>query len=608
MATTKKSRLKFLPPKLQLDEQSAITGSFPTVARFSIDGRTGNYKVSFDDTKTLLFKSYNNIEYGVGLPSGSLYFSNNANLRQNQTSTQFSGSGNLVKGIGDSTPMVRFNNGQDGGPFRDNDQYAVDGKSDSDPFFATGTSIADGGEGFESPLWSKNKIEIDISCGSTSNFSTYMERNNTPLVDLSYNMCYYNFNAKRWEGIGIGRWLDSGNINFVNTYNTIGFLGGLFDLPAAAAPSVRNLNLVDKYFEYQKNAGRISDIYGFPFDARYHATSSQLFSMSQVINKPFLVEKIVIDISASFIFDNNIQNGVYPPSTQYELTSSFFPGVINNIFLLNQRKNVKINYYNENYAQSNRGVVTSSLPRRVRLSNISEPETTVSTIRDIITYGGVSTFASNVKTFVTRSSDAFLGTIPYRAENPKQLFSRDIVIDTGVPLSKSLNALNWNQRLEFKLKPKCPSYLTASLLDGESRTVLGAASGGSNNLGVLFPSGRNQSSFIKNVKSVEEITGTRFVIGDYDSNTPYILYPEDNLILGWQQPSPSILDDWYDITTGIGTAGSVPGSGRLCRISFAQGPAKLVLYGSYITEGKEDNDSLNQLLSSESIHEIIGED
>jgi hypothetical protein len=34
-------------------------------------------------------------------------------------------------------------------------------------------------------------------------------------------------------------------------------------------------------------------------------------------------------------------------------------------------------------------------------------------------------------------------------------------------------------------------------------------------------------------------------------------------------------------------------------------PAKLILYGSYIRENKEYNDGTNQLLSSETIHEVI---
>ena len=43
-------------------------------------------------------------------------------------------------------------------------------------------------------------------------------------------------------------------------------------------------------------------------------------------------------------------------------------------------------------------------------------------------------------------------------------------------------------------------------------------------------------------------------------------------------------------------------------LTFAAHPAKITLYGSYISEGQEVHDTINQPLTSNAIHEIIGED
>jgi len=35
-------------------------------------------------------------------------------------------------------------------------------------------------------------------------------------------------------------------------------------------------------------------------------------------------------------------------------------------------------------------------------------------------------------------------------------------------------------------------------------------------------------------------------------------------------------------------------------------PSKIIFYGSYVENGKEYNETTNQLLSSNTIHEVIG--
>ena len=56
----KRTRIRVISPKLQLRGQDALTGSYPTNVRFSLDGRTGNYKVGYNDVQTVVFGSRSN--------------------------------------------------------------------------------------------------------------------------------------------------------------------------------------------------------------------------------------------------------------------------------------------------------------------------------------------------------------------------------------------------------------------------------------------------------------------------------------------------------------------------------------------------------------------
>jgi hypothetical protein len=74
---------------------------------------------------------------------------------------------------------------------------------------------------------------------------------------------------------------------------------------------------------------------------------------------------------------------------------------------------------------------------------------------------------------------------------------------------------------------------------------------------------------------------------------PYVLLPSDELILGWQLPvSTNPVDN---VITG----------GTESRFTFLPGTFKMVLYGSFIRNGQEENDTLNQMLTSKALHEII---
>jgi hypothetical protein len=587
---------------------------------------------SYKRFETVQAKYIPSFLHGAGLPSNSPYieFGN-----KEQSATNFVGTGNVVKGIGDQTPMVHFTPGQEGGPFRDNDQYAVDGKSNQSEFYASGTPVDVAGEGFDGPLWSKDKIEIDISPVETTAHFALVET--WPLDDAftgqSTPMVYYNFAQKKWNGIGNGYWYNFNRPQDGQQNHCLGFANGIVNLPYGA--SLANETIGTYFlFELIKSAGDMTNAYGFPYDARYHASPENTYKLSNVIDRPFLVEKIDITLECDFGFDPNIQNGTRPVTfTTYNLTASFVPAAVNNIFVGVQRKNVKINIQNDEYFGETGFVTQSMLPVQRQIKEGSGQEL-ISTIRDVITFGKVTAVCSNIRDTYDRSFLNLPGDIT-KVANIKQLLSGSINIETNVPMTNSLNALNWNRRkLRFSLPAitQNKNSVGSGAMSETRNTTIGTPeniwpwgirqvynTGGNNNLGVTYPTGRNINNFLNYIKNngdveilPQQYSEPAFVMpqteGSSNKVTPYLLQPSDELIIGWQMPTPSCFDQWQDFTTGAGQAGPDPGTGVLSQVRFFNAPAKLVLYGSYLSEGKPKNDSLNQLLSSEFVHEVIGEE
>ena len=141
----KNSRVRMLPPRVQLQQRGAMTGSYPTNVRFSTDGRTGNYQTNYNDIYTVIFTSSNDYIPAVGFPVGNIWLTNS---QSNDLTGSIITTGSVRPEIIDGLPFFHFTPGQDITPFRDNDQPAVDGKSINNSFFATGSAAADIGEGF----------------------------------------------------------------------------------------------------------------------------------------------------------------------------------------------------------------------------------------------------------------------------------------------------------------------------------------------------------------------------------------------------------------------------------------------------------------------------
>ena len=462
-------------------------------------------------------------------------------------------SGSMKKDVSDT--FVTFTPGQDIEPFQDFANPEVDGKISSsiggvNPFYATGSLVETTGLGFQQPLWSKNRIEIDITPAAEQTFTLYKSASVG-----SYPMGYWNPNTKLYEGIGTGKGIDSYQSGLTGLkesldFQTFGFAPSVDDGIALKAFPAGAYNII----------ARPISVFGFPYDTKFQPTSSQLITGESIISEPFLLEKLVLQISGTLTIPAVSTTGIMT------------------FYLLNRR---------------------STLPNKV----VGEQ-----------TIGYIASSSTNVLSTTTSSisTDYFLDLVDHiqfslstSLDTRGFLLNREAVITKPSPWTGTVS-------LQFEMKSvvKSPVGYEESFLMPFSGSLYAAYncvkcklnSSGRNQ--VIEVNGRDwKNSFEKPVvigTAAENIGGANDsfpVNSEYVKKNPYLLLPSDQLIFGFQLPSSRINDEATHSTFKFATTGI----------------NKIILYGSTLRLNPETNqleeyhDTLNQLLSSNSVHEVIGE-
>lgn len=543
----KNTRIHGLPAKLRINLIEGVSGTMPTVHRTSSDNRTGKYNISFNDTETVIFNSQSNsivypilIDHSQPFPSGVLS-QNNFELNSNNmitTASQKTGISDIFLNI---TKI-----GQEIECFCDSANPASDEKNNS--FYVSGSTVETIGPGFNGPLWAKTKLEFNLMPAETVTSSVCIS---SLSGNVNFPMVYWNNVTKTYEGIGPGTPFDSygsggaGILNFFNTA-TIGF-GFTTD------NNGYTVGLADYAF-YIK--GRPITNFGFPYHEKFKATDSQLISMKNYISEPFLLEKIVLYFSAS----HEIQS-VY--DSNYGATT---------FFILNERTGQKQNLITQNLEYSLYGdplanITTSSLPQEK--------------YRDLVTYMQIT------KKPVGLSQVAIDGA------------SRELNVDT----------IFWEGQYIMSGVVKSPLSFERGISNIYSGSYFGNFSefiekNNKNGRNQIFD--RNARDWLNTFETTKTIgTGTystgspvtRITVSInelYEKPNPYLLFPEDNIIFGWQLPLDTL-------------------NQNASKLTFTNsGIHKLIMYGSLIKDSnfgysaQENHDTLNQNLNSVVVYEVIG--
>ena len=581
MAKTEKgTRIRGLPPRVQLDEQSAQSGSYPTNSRFSLDGRTGREPVKFEDNKTVVFRGVNTYYPAVGLEQGSVWVEDSAHEDLDLVNT-ITSPGVVRSQVVDSLPWVGYLTSGSAPPFHDEKNFEVDGKSLNNLFYATGSATSDVGEGFDEPLWSKQKIEVDISVGipSTLTFTSASALNET---GRNFPMAYYNFQNKTWDRLGQGL-----SINATNSKREV-----VDKMMLGFAPSIFPAG---RSFYNLKSCGYALSDFGFPYHPKFHATSSQTLSMNSYIDRPFLLEKITIETSASWVVGSVLLAAINLAANQ-TVTAS-----VTTCFLLNQRDGQRFSFAKSLPDEGDlvgtgaKILLTASVPSRAQLTpgtNFTEVKTT----RDIVSFSNIFSFGLDASSKTITSNGV--------TSTPREVFSitsNDVVLES---LFDGVSGANWSNRLVISMSAVTPSFTTFPITSMVTR--LGSVSdydevplgydGYRTGMGLEALVNRGLTNDLFNSATSQTASLGTTTLGTPLKKTktnPYVLLPSDKLVLGFQMPVTS--NPAQLIIPGLAESS----------LTMHTGSFKMTLYGSYVLEGHENNETVSQLLSSDNIHETI---
>ena len=334
----RKSGAISLQPKNQLKEIDNLQGTIPL--DLSINGhKLVNTNIKFDDSSSnyVFGQNYAIKNISEGLPLSDSFYGNIVST-PNTVGTVFSKNSIISqKFLKDERRKERLN--IDFNPYKEENQINFDKNNE---FYVSGTSplISDN---FQQSILSREKIEIPISGidydGVTFDFdkSVNAVKNNHSFTEAYANfLSYYNFKENNWTKYR-GFYDDSlhssitgstqADFEFIrsNAYSNPEKLNIAFSPSSFSRPSVsKSARFV---------SGSLSEPmpnFGFPFSEQYNPFDENLLKMSDYIDKPFFLEKIIFKCTVKFII--SIQKTTNP---DLRIPFPYTQGV--NLFVLNQR-------------------------------------------------------------------------------------------------------------------------------------------------------------------------------------------------------------------------------------------------------------------------------
>ena len=590
-----------LPVRPYLQSIDNATGSYPSTYRLG-DSRTGHYSSSFDETKAIRFQKAGTntgltaqVILGQQLISGSQYSGSLVVAPNTLPDLELTSSAtSILPGVSDA--RVRFTPGDDYAPFVESGQFAASMAGSPDPFWGTGSQPREVGPGLSYPLWSKTKLEIDLnpSVPTVLTFSTgssYTQSANLygTRGGINSGLAYYNFDLSRWEIHG--NFYTGSNVDY---YSQIPYhqTGSLLAFSPGYTAGIEGGQLL------RRSDGDPTDLAGFPYASKFNPTSSQQFSVNNVIKYPFLVEKLAYEFSGSLPFlatgaeRSNIMQFFIMNEPGYNLQGDA-PEKITRIMTGAYDGNANsfsVNGYGE-------------------FSKIFSQSFGVNRVRDLVTYSLISTYNS---TAVTKGFDAPPDKGGYRrdlnviydsiADIPTGSFIVSASIRSPLP-SEGMGVLQCREQALSKGTAKIKNQFGG-------RTGMTLAHNGvmvsprsfTDSVATLRPSG----SFIFD-EGGAGYRNLEIVLNEKTSEiSPYLLLPGDKLTFGWANQQQPVFNS--TTTSEAEVAGCGAGAGYTNedgRLTIAPGAGKLVLYGCMLRDGKEFHMGLNQHLTSDAIHETV---
>ncbi len=603
----KGTRIRGLPPKIRLSEKDNLYGTFPLKQRLVSDGRGGFDGNYWSDTGILNYVT-SSVYPGLVLSGG--FYSSEPELTTSfpilplgyAPSTDLTRSFSIKRGISDSFQQQRINLSSSYTPYQDG-RFDPASKiiRGQNTFYETGSKVVNTGIGFQQPLWAKQKITVEMPLSTVQSMSVKHGNNQQEVI-----MTYYDFGTGRLNPVGSTR-----NVNYyVSMAGTVPEKWDAF-VREKAIGFYGSLPSFAEGYKFLKNGGNVYLMNGFPFGEKYlvSPTSSILYPLKNIITRPFLAEKITLEFSGS-----------YNPAASFLSTGGNYNATVahNTFFILNFKpRGSRVDQIAGGFSYL---PAVASDP----LNYVYPTETVRSNSLELVTYAQITCFGfGNAGAFELQLQAQ--GSLPRtptyfrRSEIERELTIRDEARFGDSPSWEGKYTMSGTVKLPTTTTDAMPikflKYADASDTNF-TRFLNNAGAGRTGTADLTFRNWRTPfPETVTEFRFDPPATTNSFVICSRSADEiPYILMPSDKLIFGWQTAFPHMAYQTPGDTTAVTTVDegwdlSVGNEGSILSLS---GSVKLVIYGTYLKVGErgdlvEDNeDTLNQLLSTDSIHEIIG--
>ena len=533
--------------------------------------------------------------------------------------------GGILPGISDHG--IHFSPGENISPFDDR-KYSIG----STKYYEEGTPVSIL-PGFSSPLSSKTQIVINLSSSNGPNgtgtalyFATGVNGDGAPAeagpeglyhpeITTSSNapgFSYWDDVLKRWTlkkevvdppGISLAYTTAGIPLNSLMSYtqarifgyrgftapvyidhplsDSSGITSQTLDYYRLTAGEISNENIVRKKIDRLKGCAQPTVSLQFPLGMQYQPSGSQYIEMKNKIATPFLVEKIKVDIDVNLGISSNQDLETIAFRKFFILCQTNEPeGKVPE-----QKNQIPIS---ETWYQRSKSFLREGLSQG---------------FREIITYGriGVANVANNYSSSslyndLKNSFDAF---VTYTGEDQARLgvtSSLSLEIEPRVAEKQSMAGFFTTfSANDYSNAGTNPLSTTAWHYDRDSNpggpALNGRASG--RHLGPsLEASDIDPNNDPLVVTSLDSSTASFFPKKDYFKTSPYMIFPSDKLIIGWEN-IPEFYSSLQEVKDNA--------EEMVDRIKNL----KITLFGSQVVGGVEHHDTSNQPLTSPGIHEAI---
>ena len=640
-----KTRFLNNSPLSQIVEDDCSVGSYPQILRTGDSRQLGNDLISYDDGGTQL-----SVTQDVLMPY------NLAPSFVNQLGGHLTGSIQISKTPNLSTQFLKKVNKETIEPFKE---------SRNPVSFYPSSSFTGFDEseypGFQSPGSSQIAVVIDIS--PDKEYLISKGRDTKDNVDFS-GFVYFNFEKKSWDYIGMKDPATGASTGYASHFTSKVKTSAGISYPEiydgherivrqfTNSPGIGARLKLDA-FGYADLDDSGYDKIGFPtgicqapWAPRYHAKDSQTLKLSNYIQHPFILERVVVQLPVAA---ERYQGDPWTYGA-LDYADGFGRDIDNHVFFIyRQSRSTGLKDTVHDVSSSVRSLVANesfcfynarSLPDKPALP-------TPTAFEPIHPVGYKSNYnMTRIATNTTVKINASNMVLNFRPKNYNEQITAPsaikLYVDNGLT-----GGFNNGYIRDFWAGGSSPNSLTGTLTTTQPiayklctpglRTVqtieeLGTYTSSSINFNELVFDERNLRSFtytdnskdlrkITNYFEIPGLSAYRPVTSDSKityKETPYVLFPEDELIFGidtgfFNTIAPNTVNTWLiqHLPPGYGSGSSYPytaGDTIHKQILYMlKQEAKVILYGTLIKDGVEKLGSLNQDLTSTAVHEIVHE-